>query len=113
MHRSGPDRADQAIAAAIDPTEYREYFHREHRFAPYYSAGREWRDYEPAYRYGYDSYGRYHGRRFEDIEPDLRQGWTAARATSRLEWPEVREAVRDGWHHIDRYLPRDPGRSVA
>ena len=35
MHRSGPDRADQAIAAAIDPTEYREYFHREHRFAPY------------------------------------------------------------------------------
>jgi hypothetical protein len=28
-------------ARAIDPGEYREHFHREFRFAAYYSAGRE------------------------------------------------------------------------
>ncbi|KRB08086.1 hypothetical protein [Lysobacter sp. Root690] len=93
------------VARAIDPGEYREHFHREFRFAAYYSAGREWPDYEPAYRYGYESFLECGDRRFEDVEAQLARGWSRARAASRLHWTEARDAVRDGWHHIERNLP--------
>jgi len=101
-----------AVVQAIDPSEYREHFHREFRFAPYYSAGREWPDYEPAYRYGYDSYLHCRGRRFEEVESSLAAEWNHCRAASRLHWTEAREAVRDGWHHIERNLPHAPDRPL-
>ena len=56
MSNHDETQVDAAFVQAIDLGEYREHFHREFRFAPYYSAGREWPDYEPAYRYGYDRY---------------------------------------------------------
>lgn len=101
-----------AVAEAIDPGEYREHFHREYRFAAYYSAGREWPDYEPAYRYGYDSYLDCGGHRFEEVEAELGREWHRHRASSRLHWIEAREAVRDGWHHIERNLPHALDRSL-
>ena len=43
--------------------------------APYYSSERDWSDYQPAYKYGYDTYGQYRGQRFEDVEPQLERDW--------------------------------------
>ena len=102
-------KAGDSIAEAINPTRYEEHFEREYRNAPYYSAERDWNDYRPAYRYGYDTYGQYRGQRFEDVEPRLQADWDRARrdANSRLEWNEARHAVRDGWHHIERAMPGD------
>ena len=99
-----------AVGGPVDPNEYRDHFQAEFRNTPYYTAGREWRDYGPAYRYGYDTYGRYRGQRFDEIEGELQRKWDATRADSRLEWNEARQAVRDGWLHIDRYQPGDAGR---
>lgn len=98
-------KAGDALAEAVNPTEYMEHFERNFRTMPYYSTGRAWSDYQPAYRYGYDSYGRYRGRRFEEVENRLERGWHDARAGSRLVWAEARDAVRDGWYHIARALP--------
>ena len=103
----GGAKAGDAIAEAVNPTEYNRHFENQYREAPYYSAGREWNDYEPAYKYGYDTYGQYRGQRFEDVEDSLERNWDATKANSRLEWNEAKGAVRDGWHHIERAMPGD------
>lgn len=100
-------KAGGSIAEAINPTEYNRHFESRYREAPYYSSGRDWSDYRPAYKYGYDTYGQYRGQRFEDVEPQLERDWEATKATSRLAWAEAKGAVRDGWHHIERAMPGD------
>ena len=100
-------KAGGGIAEAVNPTDYTDHFKNTYRDTAYYSSGRDWNDYEPAYKYGYDTYGQYRGQRFEDIEGDLERNWDATRAYSRLAWNEARGAVRDGWHHIERNLPGD------
>ena len=47
-----------ALAEAVNPTEYNTYFEKSYKSAPYYVSGSEWRDYQPAYKYGYDTYGQ-------------------------------------------------------
>ena len=103
-------KAGDAIAEAVNPTDYNDHFERNFRSAPYYSSGREWNDYQPAYRYGYDTYGQYRGQRFEDVEGTLERNWNEAKADSRLAWAEAKDAVRDGWHHIERAMPGDADR---
>lgn len=103
-------KAGDAIAEAVNPTVYDAYFQRRYRDMPYYSTGREWRDYQPAYRYGYDAYGRYRGHRFEEVEDRLERDWEHVRGRSRLAWAEARDAVRDGWRHLERAFPGDMDR---
>ena len=103
-------KAGDSIAEAVNPTEYHDHFKTEYKNTPYYTAGREWNDYEPAYKYGYDTYGQYRGQRFEDVEPDLERNWASTRSDSRLEWNEAKGAVKDGWHHIERAMPGDADR---
>jgi len=100
-------KAGGAIAEAVNPTTYTEHFRDSYATAPYYSAGRDWKDYEPAYKYGYDTYGQYRGQRFDDVESQLQADWDRTRGTSNLAWSEARGAVRDGWHYIERALPGD------
>lgn len=98
------------LAEAVNPTEYEDHFQRSYTSAPYYNADRNWDDYRPAYRYGYETYGRYRGRDFDEVEPELRRDWDGYRADSRLAWDDARLAVRDGWHHIERAMPGDADR---
>ncbi len=99
-----------AIAEAVNPTEYNSHFESNYRNAPYYQAGNEWKDYQPAYKYGYDTYGQYQGQRFEDVESNLERNWDSSRSDSRLAWNDAKGAVRDGWHHIERAMPGDADR---
>lgn len=100
-------KAGDSIAEAVNPTEYTDHFKSQYTATPYYTAGREWNDYEPAYKYGYDTYGQYRGQRFEEVEGNLERDWNSVKADSRLEWNEAKQAVRDGWHHIERRVPGD------
>jgi hypothetical protein len=102
-------RSRRAGVHAIDRVDYRNFFHNTFQNASYYSTGREWSDYEPAYDYGYASFGQYRGQRFEDVEDILERRWDAYRAHSRLAWAEARGAVRDGWLQIERSLPVEAG----
>ena len=96
-----------AVAEAINPTEYNTHFENNYKSSPNYVSGKEWGDYQPAYKYGYDTYGEYQGKKFEDVQDNLERNWDNARAKSRLEWTEAKSAVRDGWHHIERAMPGD------
>jgi hypothetical protein len=103
-------KAGDSIAEAINPTEYTSHFQNQYKSAPYYIGGSEWRDYEPAYKYGYDNYSQYRGRPFEEVEPELQRNWETAKGESRLAWNDARSAVRDGWHYIERAMPGDADR---
>ena len=103
-------KAGDSIAEAVNPTAYTEHFRKDYVSAPYYISGSEWRDYEPAYKYGYDTYGQYRGRQFDDVENELQRNWDATRGNSRLAWNDARQAVRDGWHYIERAMPGDADR---
>lgn len=88
------------------------------RFAsrPYITADRGYDYYRPAYRYGWESGGRYRGRAWNEVEADLEQGWTRARGESGSTWQDVKEAVRDAWDRIaggtDRAARREMGREM-
>lgn len=88
-HRD-PQRQD---AAGIEL----DHFRATYRDAAYYSSGRDWQDYAPAYRYGHAAFQRHRGQRFEQIERLLEQHWNEARPPSRLAWTEARGAVQDAW----------------
>lgn len=100
-------KAGDSIAEAVNPTEYTTHFQREYKKLPTYTAGREWTDYEPAYKYGYDTYGEYRGKTFDTVEGDLQRKWDETRYASRLPWDEAKHAVREGWHYIERAMPGD------
>jgi hypothetical protein len=100
-------KAGDSLAEAVNPTAYLSDFENKYRSAPYYTDGKEWSDYKPAYQYGYDTYGQYRGKKFDDVEAELERKWDATRAESRLGWNEARSAVQDGWHSIERALPGD------
>jgi uncharacterized protein YcfJ len=103
-------KAGDSIAEAVNPTEYNAYFETNYKSEPYYSSGRDWSDYQPAYQYGYDTYGQYRGQKFEDVEPSLERDWDTSRARSRLAWNEAREGGGEGWHHLVRALRGDADR---
>lgn len=100
-------KAGDAVAEAVNPTVYTDHFRTTYTSAPYYKADTAWSDYEPAYKYGYDTYGQYRGRSFDSVESDLERGWEKTKANSRLAWADARGAVRDGWHVIERAMPGD------
>ena len=105
-------KAGDSIAEAVNPTDYNDHFQKEYKTAPYYISGSEWRDYEPAYKYGYDNYSQYRGRPFEEVEHELQRNCDSARRQSRLAWNDAGGAVRDGWDYIVRALPGDADRDV-
>ena len=84
--------AGDSIAEAVNPTEYRDHWQKSYQSTPYYSSGREWNDYEPAYQLGYNGYGANRGKRFEDVESDLERNWEATKGNSRL--PGAKPRVR-------------------
>ena len=96
-----------AVAEAVNPTEYTSHFENNYKSSPNYVSGSEWRDYEPAYKYGYDTYGQYQGQKFEQVEDKLERNWEGAKSESSLAWSDAKSAVRDGWHHIERAMPGD------
>ena len=107
-----PSVADASGAAArsdADDDEF-EQFQATYRDAAYYSSGRDWSDYAPAYRYGREAFEQHRDAHFEQIEDMLAREWEQAKASSRLAWVEARGAVLDAWQHTESRLPhhRDP-----
>ena len=96
--------AGHGVAAAFDDAED-QYWRANYITRPYVRPGRPYGDYRDAYRFGAESYGRYDT--FDAAERDLSQRWNEFRGESRLAWEDVKDAVRDGWHRVERKLPGD------
>jgi phage tail tape-measure protein len=100
------DRASEAA----DRREDLGHFEQIYRTMPYYVAGHSWHDYAPAYRYGLDTWDRFHGQALDVVDTQLQGGWESnARFGSRLVWHDARPAVAHAWQSLDDAHARNPG----
>src|SRR6185503_19673826 len=60
--------------ATLDWTAEDEYWRSNYKNRPY-AKDHDYSEWQPAYRYGYESARRYQNRKWEDAEDDLRSGW--------------------------------------
>ena len=67
----------------------------------YFLNGMTYDDYEPAYRFGYESHKRYAGRKFDEVERDMGHEWDKVKAKSRLGWEHAKHAVRAAWERLE------------
>ena len=102
--------SDNRVAQWDDEERYwRESF----RSRPYVTADRGFDYYAPAYRYGFESAGRYGGRAWSDVEPELERGWTEYRRESKSTWQDIKDAVRDAWDRVTGASERAAKREMA
>ncbi|HVX11751.1 MAG TPA: hypothetical protein VHC22_11265 [Pirellulales bacterium] len=99
--------AGKDIAESYNPTAEDAYWREHFRTRPYVGSEDSYERFEPAYRYGWESWRTHAGRTFEEVEPDLRQGWTTA--TPHLGWDTARHASRDAWDRLDASTIRPHG----
>lgn len=75
-----------------------QHFAHAYRDEPYFSTGRAWDDYEPAYRHALDSHAVHPGQMFGQVEAALARQWPQVCGPSRLSWAEARQAMQAAWH---------------
>ncbi|AOH35816.2 MAG: hypothetical protein GX761_06530 [Gammaproteobacteria bacterium] len=96
------------LTERADPRDSVGHFEDIYTSMSYYERGMEWKDYEPAYRLGLESYGSRGGQSFEDVDAALGARWLKVRGESRLDWNQARGAVKHVWRDMDETLHRKP-----
>jgi hypothetical protein len=108
--------AGKGVSESINPTEEDAYWRQNYASRPYVEQGRAYEHYQPAYRTGYEAYGRYgsSGRTYEDVEPELQTEYETNYGASGLPWERAKHATRDAWSklHQERLVP-DKNRSTT
>jgi hypothetical protein len=104
--------AGKGIAEKIDPTAEEAYWRENYRNREYVRSGAEYETYGPAYRTGYEGYGRYAGKRYEEVEPELRREYEAQCGQGAPSWEEASPATRDAWDRVDRNLAEEARRET-
>jgi hypothetical protein len=89
--------AGKAVAEGIDPTVEDAYWRDTYVSRPYVRSGSAYDDYQPAYRYGWESVSRYPNKSFDDMESEMGREWSSTQADSSLTWNEAKLATRDAW----------------
>jgi len=90
-----------AAGEAANPTLEREFWSKNFNTRPYYRSGKEYSEYEPAYRFGWESAGReeYAGKRFDDVESELQRDWKSSPGATDP-WTDARDATHDAWLRV-------------
>jgi hypothetical protein len=102
--------AGHSAGEAINPTVEDAYWRDNYRTRDYVDSSRPYTDYQPAYRYGWESRAKNPNRRYSDVERDLERGWDKVKGESKLGWTEAKSATRDAWHRVERAIPGDADR---
>ncbi|MBI2771626.1 MAG: hypothetical protein HYX47_18520 [Burkholderiales bacterium] len=89
-----------------DPVLEDAYWRDNYSSRPYVASGAKFDDYQPAYRYGSDSYAKYPDLAFDDVEADLGRDWNSVRGKSSLEWEHAKHATRDAFHRVGNAVER-------
>lgn len=82
----------------------REYWRTHYNACNYVQPRFGFRDYEPAYRYGWELRAGYGDADWSAVESDLAAGWPRYRGECRLSWRDAAPAVRDGFLHAGHRL---------
>jgi len=100
--------AGKGMAEAVNPTEEDALWRANYHTRPY-AAGRTYDDLSPAYRYGWESRGRYADRTFDQAANDLERGWDNLKDKTKLRWHEAKDATRDAWDRVENSATRTAG----
>jgi hypothetical protein len=84
--------AGHTVAERVNPTVEGAYWRDNYAKRPYYRKDRMFGDYEPAYRYGWESAGdpSNKNRKFDDVELDLQRRWKERSGSGGMDWSEAR-----------------------
>jgi uncharacterized membrane protein len=78
----------------------------------YAGRGGRYEDFQPAYRHGWESAGRYRGRQWNDVESDIQRDWETRNPNQ--PWQQFKNAARRGWDRmsdaVERATPGDSDR---
>jgi hypothetical protein len=94
--------AGKGAAEAINPTVEDAYWRENYKARDYVEAGRDYEYYQPAYRFGWESYSQYGERQFDELDADLARRWDEHRGDSTQTWREARAAARDAWNRVSQ-----------
>ena len=86
---------------AADPGDSVGHFKEIYTSMPYYEAGMGWSDYEPAYRFGLETWRTRGGQTFDEAGPALGARWLKIRGGSRLTWGQAGPAVDHVWREME------------
>jgi len=93
--------AGKGVAEMVDPTVESAYWRDAHKEQPFYTEGREFDVYEPAYRTGWEGRTRYDGKKFDDVEDELAADYRRYTTNGDVTWEDVRPATRAAWDRVD------------
>jgi len=99
--------AGKGVAEKIDPTVEDAYWRENYAKQSYVDRSAPYESYQPAYRTGYEGYGRYQGKKFDEVEADLQRDYEKAKGNSNVTWDRAKNATRDAWHKVERAIPGD------
>lgn len=80
----------------LDQTWWRTNF----RDRPYVTADRRFEDYEPGYRFGYESATRYRGKKWNDVESNLKTDWKTFEGRGQSTWENMKDSIHDAWDKV-------------
>jgi len=86
---------------AADPDDSVGHFKEIYTSMPYYVQDMEWSDYEPAYRFGLETWRTRGNQTFEEAAPALGARWLKIRGGSRLGWGQAGPAVDHVWREME------------
>jgi hypothetical protein len=89
-------------SGGADWNQERDYWRETYSSRPYADQNRDFSEYEPGYRYGYESAHRHGQRDWTSAERDLEQGWDSYehRGGNRSTWEQIKGSVRDAWDRV-------------
>jgi phage tail tape-measure protein len=93
--------AGHEVAEKVNPTVEDSYWRDNYSKRPYAHADRDYKFYQPAYKYGWESRANLKDAKWDDVESQLDAGWMMRRGESTLEWNDARPAAQDAWNRID------------
>jgi len=92
----------RAVAEAVDAVAEDTYWRNNYPMSDYAEENRSYKDYRPAYKYGWEARARLGDRPYTEIEAELENGWEKARGESKLAWTQAKRATSDAWHRLER-----------
>jgi hypothetical protein len=101
--------AGKGVAERVNPTVEDTYWREHYASRPYVESDRDYTDYEPAYRTGYEGYASHadRGLTYDQAEPTLRQSYEERHDGKGLAWEKAKHATRDAWDRVERAVPGD------
>ena len=76
------------------------FWRSEYKKRPY-GAEKSYEYWQPAYKYGFEMFGKYPNKHWREVEPDLNAGWDLYEGRfGNSTWEEVKHAVRDAWDRM-------------